>query len=238
MDNWTGGLMSTNNVEIVQSLLDVWARWQRRPQESATSESNLKKSLGVLAALYAYHRLNPKSENSKPVTALLALAALSGLAIPAKDEVEEKRKLFGVTLAKLLLINSNPGQEAVLDWYNTLGNAKQGILSQLFGEENPREVLSFLGDAGNRNRICSLLEKTEGYFTEDRVPSIFDAKESNVTIDKGARINLGFFEMVGNSGKRCVVITPSIRIEVSREETITIPTSLLSKLAEDRGSRT
>lgn len=228
------------NPAIMQTMVDMWSQWQKKPNESITSERNLTKIIGVVGAMYAYNKLTSETKNDKPVAALLGIAALSGLIVPSKNELDSRNKLFYHNLTKRLISESREDQNAILNWLGTFTKEKQLIISEFFIDENNDDVVKFFKNQENRERTTELIENSNQFFEDKSLESVFKfnpisiPKPKNLmTINNGAcLIGRSFSEIVFGKSMKCLVSTSSFEIK-TKSGTIKIPTNKIIRIIID-----
>ncbi len=227
------------NPSIMQTMIDMWSQWQKKPNESITSKRNLTKIIGVVGAMYAYKKLTPETKNDKPIAALLGIAALSGLIVPSKHELDSRNKLFYHNLTKRLISESREDQNAILNWLGTFTKEKQLFISEFFIDENIDDVVKFFKNQENRERTTELIENSNQFFEDKSLESVFKFKfnpittpkpKNLMTINNGAcLIGRGFSEIVFGKSMKCVVSTPYFEMK-TKSGTIKIPTNKIIRI--------
>lgn len=223
------------NSTLLQSMIDIWTQWQKRPNEAVTSKRNLTKILGVVGALYAYNKLTPNTKNDKPFAALFGTAALLGLVVPSKDEIDIRYKDFYQRLSKGLISESIENMNLILDWINSFPKEQQCVISEFFHDERIEEVINFLKNSENRQKTTDLIKNSNQFFSDDSLKSIFsfDLKptvRNYMTIDKGAVMTgVGFGEILLGKNMKGRINNPYIEI-LSQSGILKIPTNKIIRI--------
>lgn len=221
--------MSAQTNQALQELLDLWTQWRRQSSEPLASPGNLAKVGGLIAALYGYQRFTPLNVMDKPLVGLAAIGALTGLALPARDQLLEQRDGLARSLARQSLEMTPDEQRAITGWFTGLDEKRQCALAQLFRDEPISEVSRFLKPAQNRQRLDDLFSMLLAL-----QPEMPEKPTPRNTIDVSARLaQAGLGAMIGaalfKEGANCVVKTAQIEVE-TKQGALVIPTNRIMEL--------